>query len=57
MKKIRIVKAEEWNWYKVGDEYTIKDSESYEPIGVQVYKANNGKEPDIVQFGHFEYIN
>lgn len=56
MQKIKITKREKWNWYKVGAEYTVRDSESYKPLGVQVYKANNGREPDIVQFGHFKYI-
>lgn len=56
MRKIKITKAEEWNWYNVGEEYIVKDSFSYQPIGVQVVKFENGKTPDVVENGHFEYI-
>ena len=56
MDKIRIVKAEEWNWYKVGDEYYVKDAHSYQPLGVQVFKENNGRTPDVVENKHFKYV-
>lgn len=56
VQKIRIIKSNKHNWYKVGDEYTIKDAHSYQPLGIQVFKENNGKSPDVVENGHFEYI-
>ena len=56
MKQIKIIKVEEWNWYKLGDVFTIKDENKYSCIGVQVYKENNGKDPDVIQNDHFEYI-
>ena len=56
MQKIKITKSKDYNWYKIGDEYTVKDGHSYQPLGVQVFKENNGKSPDIVENGHFEYI-
>lgn len=56
MDRIRITNRESWNWYKVGEEYAIKDAYSYQPLGVQVFKNDNGKSPDIVQNEHFEYI-
>ena len=56
VQKIRIIKSNKHNWYKVGDEYTIKDAHSYQPLGIQVFKENNGKNPDVVENGHFEYI-
>ena len=56
MDRIRITTRENWNWYKVGEEYAIKDAYSYQPLGVQVFKNDNGKSPDIVQNEHFKYI-
>lgn len=56
MDRIRIIKAKEWNWYKVGDEYYVKDAHSYQPLGVQVFKENNGRSPDVVENKHFEYV-
>lgn len=57
MKKIKIIKAENWNWYHVGEEYVVKDDCSYQPLGVQVVEQGNGKSTDVVQNEHFEYIN
>ena len=56
MKKIKIIKNEKWNWYKVGEEYIIKDAYSYQPLGVQVFKENSGKSPDVVANEHFVYL-
>lgn len=53
--KIKVIKAYEDNWYKVGDIFLVKDAERYE-IGVQVYKNNNGCVPDVVQHGHYEIL-
>lgn len=53
--KIRVIKAADYNWYKVGDTFVVKDKNRYE-IGVQVYKENNGRVPDVVQHGDYEYI-
>lgn len=57
--KIRIIEAEKWNWYKdkIGCVYQVKDDETYQPLGVQVYKEDNGKSPDIVQNKHFVIID
>ena len=56
MQKIRIIKSNKHNWYKVGDEYAIKDAHSYQPFGVQVFKENNVRILAVVENGHFEYI-
>lgn len=55
--RIRIVKSN-GNWYQVGEEYEVIDSERYVNIGVQVWRNNiqNSKCPDVVMHGHFEYI-
>lgn len=55
--RIRIVKSN-GNWYQVGEEYEVIDSERYVDIGVQVWRNNiqNSKCPDVVMYGHFEYI-
>ena len=54
--RIKIIKAEEWNWYKKGEVYVIKDANKYQPLGVQVVRPNNGKVPDVVENEHFKYI-
>lgn len=56
MDRIRIIKARKENWYKVGEEYYVKDAHRYQPLGVQVFKANNGRTPDVVENKHFEYV-
>lgn len=54
--RIKIIRAKEWNWYKVGEEYVIKDSEKYKSIGVQVYRENNGNAPDVVGHGDYKTV-
>ena len=56
MKKIRIIKASKWNWYRKGQVFVVKDEYKYQPLGVQVLRPNNGHEPDVVENGHFEYV-
>ena len=56
MKRIKIIKASSWNWYRKGQIYTVKDAYRYQPLGVQVVRTNNGREPEVVENGHFEYI-
>lgn len=56
MDRIRVIKANKRNWYKVGQEYYVKDAHQYQPLGVQVFKENNGHCPDVIENGHFEYI-
>ncbi len=57
MKKIRVIKGGKQKWYKKGQEFWVKDEYKYQPYGVQVLKENNGKVPDVVMNGDFEYIN
>lgn len=56
LERIRVVKAADYNWYKIGDVFIVKDKNRYE-IGVQVYKENNGSVLDVVQHGDYEYID
>lgn len=56
MKKIRVIKGGKQKWYKKGQEFLVKDEQKYQPYGVQVLKENNGKVPDVVMNGDFEYI-
>lgn len=56
MSKLKITKAETWNWYKVDQEFEIVDSEKYS-VGIQVkVDGNSGVTPDIVQHGHYQLI-
>ena len=55
LERIRVIKAANYNWYKVGDVFIVKDKDRYD-IGVQVYKENNGRVPDVIQHGDYEYI-
>ncbi|WP_162174493.1 hypothetical protein [Paenibacillus sp. FSL R7-269] len=55
MNKIKVTKAEEWNWYKVGEVHYVKDAHKYEGLGVQVFQDPPG--PDVVSHGHYEYTN
>lgn len=55
---IKITKAEDWNWYNVGEEYTIRDYNKYGEHGIQVVNGNlNETRPDVVNHGHFVKIN
>lgn len=55
--KIRIVKAHEGKWYKVGEVYTVLDLDRYSGIGVQVVKPGNGHTPDVVADEDYEFID
>jgi hypothetical protein len=54
--KIKVTKAFEVNWYKVGEEYRVKDFDKYRPHGVQVYRDLEGVNPDVIMDGHYEII-
>lgn len=55
--KIRITKAESWNWYNenVGEVFAVRDFYKYGQTGVQVVTEAGG--PDVVQHGHFEEVS
>lgn len=57
MEKIKIIKAESWNWYKENQIFEVKDWNKYEEIGVQIVKENNGQTADVVQHGHYEILS
>ena len=54
--KLRVIKANKDNWYKVGEIYEVKDLHKYEPYGVQVVKEGNGHVPDVVMTDDYELI-
>ena len=56
--KVKVTNSHDGNWYQVGEIYTVRDSEKYSSIGVQVWNSNdNNKHPDIIMNGDFEYVN
>lgn len=55
--KVRVTESFEGSWYHVGEIYEVRDPNKYSSIGVQVYNSDvEGKHPDIIMNGHFEYI-
>lgn len=55
--KIRVIHAEAGNWYHVGEEYEVRDSEKYSSVGVQVWNSGETKaHPDVIANGDFEYV-
>ncbi|WP_419877698.1 hypothetical protein [Brevibacillus centrosporus] len=54
--QIRVIESESWNWYRVGEIFTVRDAHKYGDIGVQVHKNSKGVSPDVVQHGHYEFV-
>jgi len=56
-KKIKIIRASEEDWYKIGEEYIVKDEELYKGIGIQieVLKPEIAR-TDYIPDGDYEYI-
>ena len=54
--QIKIIKAESYNWYKVGEVYLVKDKDKYENMGLQIYREDNGRVPDVIMHGDYEEI-
>lgn len=57
--RIKIIKTEEWNWYKdlLNEVLEVKDMNKYEGIGVQIYRPDGeNNRPDVIQNGHYELI-
>lgn len=52
-KKIQIIKAEHFNWYKVGDILELAPEQNYVTLGVQVIKPE-GEISDIVIHGNYK---
>lgn len=52
MKIIEIIKSEDWNWYKVGLQFDVKDETKYSHIGIQVYADGS----DVVQHSHYKFV-
>ena len=55
--RIKIINAKEWNWYKVGEVFEVKDVYKYADIGIQVVRKNNERCPDVVSHGDYEHTN
>ncbi|WP_157793888.1 hypothetical protein [Paenibacillus donghaensis] len=53
MKNIRVIKREDYNWYEVGEQFLVRDENIYSFIGIQVWADG----PDVVQHGHYEFID
>ena len=54
--KIKVIKSHRGCWYKKGQIFTVLDLSKYQPHGVQVVRPNNGKEPDVVAEGDYEFV-
>lgn len=55
--KVKVIKSCKGSWYHIGEIYEVRDADKYLSIGVQVYNSDDdGKHPDIIMNGHFEYI-
>ncbi|MGM1044747.1 MAG: hypothetical protein ACQEXX_01235 [Bacillota bacterium] len=52
MKTIEIITSEEWNWYKAGQQFNVRDETKYSNIGIQVFADG----PDVVQHGHYKFV-
>ena len=58
MSKIKIINDRPENWYKCGEIYEVRDCNTYEGIGVQVYRTGyNGTIPDVVAEGDYEFVD
>ena len=50
--QIKVINAKSWNWYHVGEIYTVLDAKKYD-IGIQVVRENNGHVPDVIEHGDY----
>ena len=59
---LKIINAESYNWYKVGEVYKIRDINKYSCIdGIQVWRNKvfynkHGNAPDVVMKSDCEFI-
>lgn len=55
--RVRVIKCTKANWYKIGEEFEVRDTKKYGEIGIQVWNSNGlDKHPDIIMHGDYEYI-
>ena len=56
--RIRVINAYPWNWYRRGEEYTVRDVQEYQDVGVQVVRRGARTTcPDVVANGDFVFID